>query len=146
MTSPFLIPDLKTDEGCRLEAYPDPLTGGDPWTIGYGATGPTIVKTSTWTQAMADRDLQVRVDRLTVQLGQTLPWWETLSDLRQDVFVNMAYNIGLSGLLAFHNTLSMAEAKNYAGAATGMLASRWANQVPNRAKRLSQQMATGVHA
>jgi len=25
-------------EGLRLEAYPDPGTGGAPWTIGYGAT------------------------------------------------------------------------------------------------------------
>ena len=29
-------------EGCRLEAYPDPATGGEPWTIGYGHTGPDV--------------------------------------------------------------------------------------------------------
>lgn len=27
---------IKEFEGCRLHAYPDPGTGGDPWTIGYG--------------------------------------------------------------------------------------------------------------
>lgn len=26
-------------EGCELDAYPDPGTGGEPWTIGYGHTG-----------------------------------------------------------------------------------------------------------
>jgi lysozyme len=26
-------------EGLRLEAYPDPATGNEPWTIGYGHTG-----------------------------------------------------------------------------------------------------------
>jgi len=29
---------IKSHEGLRLEAYPDPGTGGDPWTIGYGHT------------------------------------------------------------------------------------------------------------
>ena len=30
---------IKSHEGLRLEAYPDPGTGGEPWTIGYGSTG-----------------------------------------------------------------------------------------------------------
>ena len=29
---------IKHFEGCSLEAYPDPGTGGVPWTIGYGST------------------------------------------------------------------------------------------------------------
>jgi lysozyme len=29
---------IKSFEGCRLEAYPDPGTGGAPWTIGWGTT------------------------------------------------------------------------------------------------------------
>lgn len=41
-------------ESCRLEAYPDPGTGGDPWTIGWGETGPGIVKGVVWSQAYAD--------------------------------------------------------------------------------------------
>ena len=57
MTSPHLIPDLMSDEGCRLTAYPDPLSGGDPWTIGYGATGPSISKGTVWVQEQADADL-----------------------------------------------------------------------------------------
>jgi len=30
---------IKSHEGLRLEAYPDPGTGGEPWTVGYGHTG-----------------------------------------------------------------------------------------------------------
>lgn len=33
---------VKVSEGCRLTAYPDPGTGGAPWTVGYGSTGPTV--------------------------------------------------------------------------------------------------------
>ena len=29
---------IKEHEGLRLNAYPDPATNGEPWTIGYGHT------------------------------------------------------------------------------------------------------------
>src|SRR5690606_13888069 len=29
---------IKRFEGCKLTAYPDPGTGGEPWTIGWGTT------------------------------------------------------------------------------------------------------------
>ena len=146
MTSPYLISDLKSDEGCKLHAYPDPLSGGEPWTIGYGATGPTITKNTIWSQAMADNDLSVRVGKLTTQLQNALPWFHQLDDLRQDVLVNMAYNLGLNGLLAFHQTLNSVANGQYDAAADEMLQSKWAHQLPNRSARLSQQMRTGAHA
>lgn len=34
---------IKQFEGLKLDAYPDPATGGDPWTIGYGHTGKEVV-------------------------------------------------------------------------------------------------------
>lgn len=146
MTSPYLISDLKSDEGCKLHAYPDPLSGAEPWTIGYGATGPTITKNTVWTQAMADNDLSMRVGKLTRQLQSALPWFTHLSDLRQDVLVNMAYNLGLAGLLAFHDTLSYINHAQWTSASKGMLDSKWAHQLPNRSARLAEQMRTGVHA
>ena len=33
---------IQSWEGCRLRAYPDPASGGAPWTIGYGHTGPQV--------------------------------------------------------------------------------------------------------
>jgi len=44
---------LKTWEGCILTAYPDPASGGDPWTIGYGHTGPEVSPGLTISQAQA---------------------------------------------------------------------------------------------
>jgi len=37
--SPAGLELVKEFEGCRLEAYPDPGSGAEPWTIGYGHTG-----------------------------------------------------------------------------------------------------------
>ena len=56
--------EIKRHEGCKLEAYPDPGTGGDPWTIGYGATGPDIHPGVVWSQEQADTDLSNRLHTL----------------------------------------------------------------------------------
>ena len=45
---------IKRFEGCVLTAYPDPGTGGDPWTIGVGHTGPEVHKGLTISQDIAD--------------------------------------------------------------------------------------------
>jgi GH24 family phage-related lysozyme (muramidase) len=45
---------LKTWEGCHLSAYPDPASGGPPWTIGYGHTGAEVVPGVTITQEQAE--------------------------------------------------------------------------------------------
>ena len=37
-----------------LKAYPDPGTGGDPWTIGYGHTGPDVRPGTQITQSGAE--------------------------------------------------------------------------------------------
>jgi hypothetical protein len=37
-----LLTLLRQWEGCLLSAYPDPASGGVPWTIGYGHTGPEV--------------------------------------------------------------------------------------------------------
>ena len=42
-------------------AYPDPGTGGDPWTIGYGATGRDIRQYTVWTKEQAEDALQEHV-------------------------------------------------------------------------------------
>ena len=46
-------------EACRLTAYPDPATGGAPFTIGWGETGPGIVPGLRWTQSYADHRFEL---------------------------------------------------------------------------------------
>ena len=48
-------------EGCAkkradgsFDAYPDPGSGGDPWTIGWGTTGPDVKRGVVWTQQQCD--------------------------------------------------------------------------------------------
>lgn len=93
-------------EGCRLTAYPDPATGGDPWTIGYGATGPGIRKGVAWTQQQADKRLEQDVTRVVDGVRRLLTRAPT--DNQLGAMASLAYNIGLrrfgdSTLLRLYN-------------------------------------------
>lgn len=84
------------------------------------------------------------IDRKTDELNKRLPWWNKLDEARKGVLLNMAFQMGTDGLLGFKNTLAMIQAGNYEGAARGMLQSKWAQQTPSRAKRMAEQMRTGI--
>lgn len=84
---------IKSFESCRLRAYPDPATGGDPWTIGYGCTGPDITEGVEWTQEEAEEGLMIRLSRLTKSLSQVIT--TSLNDNQFSAIVSLVYNIGL---------------------------------------------------
>lgn len=89
----YAIQLIKRWEGCRLEAYPDPGTGGDPWTIGWGSTGPGISKGVRWTQAQADDRLARDVERFMRGVRSAVR--VEVSDNELGALTSLAYNIGL---------------------------------------------------
>lgn len=88
---------VKQAEGCSLVAYPDPATGAEPWTIGYGATGPDIGPDTVWTQEQADADLAQRLDRINVMVTQAVR--VRLGPHQRAALVSLAYNIGTGNFL-----------------------------------------------
>lgn len=88
--------------------------------------------------------LSLRIMRTARQLEKHLPWITNLDPVRQAVLLDMAYNLGVPGLLKFKNTLADVQAGRYAAAAGKMLQSKWADQVGKRAVRLSQMMESGT--
>ena len=143
MPTDHLAADIAREEGCRRAAYPDPLTGGAPWTIGVGHTGPEVHEGLVWTNAQIDAQLDLDIARAEAGLDRALPWWRGLGDSRQDVLVQMAFQLGVAGLLKFRTTLGHVEAGRFTEAADAMLASAWARQTPVRASRLAAQMRSG---
>jgi lysozyme len=98
---------IRQFEGCRLLAYPDPASGGDPWTIGWGSTGHEIKRGVVWTQAQCDARLLH--DLLTVYgpAVDKLLIHDT-PDREKAALVSFAYNLGAtalgrSTLLRVHN-------------------------------------------
>ena len=104
---------LKEFEGCKLTAYPDPATGGDPWTIGYGSTGPHVKRGVTITQAEAERLLLADLDRFEQAVTRyvTVP----LTQNQFDALVSFTYNCG-QGSLQTSTLLRKLNAGDYAGA------------------------------
>lgn len=77
-------------------------------------------------------------------LNYALPWWVGLNDVRRRVLIDMCFNLGITKLLTFKNTLRAMQEARYGDAAEGMLNSLWAKQVGQRAVRLAKMMRTGV--
>jgi len=147
MTTSHLAQDISTEEGFRAEAYPDPLSGGAPWTIGYGSTGPDVVSGAKWTEDFAASRRDSDILNITEWCAHKYAiWWQALSDLRQDVLVSMAYQMGTGGLDLFKGTLAAISVGDWESASAHMLASKWATQTPQRAQRLALQMRTNVSA
>jgi lysozyme len=139
----IVIPQINREESCRLTAY---LDSKNVPTIGWGRADAGVRLGMTCTQAQADRWRDAKLNGICDQLDEHLSWWRTMEPLaRQAVLVEMAYQMGLVGLIAFHNTLTAAQNGNWENAATFMLASKWARtDSPARAHRESEQMRTGV--
>ena len=130
---------LKRDEGEVLHAYQDHLSY---WTIGIGI----LIDKRKGGGLRPEESEFIFNNRLRIlneQLDRRIPWIGKLDPVRRGVLVNMAFQMGIDGLLGFRNTLAMVERGDYAGAARGMLNSLWAKQTPARANRLSVQMRTG---
>jgi len=105
---------VKQFEGCKLTAYPDPGSGGDPWTIGWGATGEGIRKGVTWTQAQADDRLQADVTKFANAVNGLIGNAAT-TDNQRAAMISLAYNIG-TGNLGSSTLLRKHKAGDYAGA------------------------------
>jgi lysozyme len=136
---PQLIAQLKIDEGCRLTAYKDTV---GVWTVGYGHAH--VQPGTVWTQSQAEAVLIADVAEHNAKLAAALPWVAKLDPVRRRVLQNMAFNLGIAGLLGFKNTLEYVRTGQYGEAADNMLASKWAKQVGQRAVRLARQMRTGT--
>ena len=77
------------------------------------------------------------------ELLERKPLVNQLNDVRQMVLVDMAFNMGVPRLLKFKNMWMAIEKVNYPLACEEMIDSRWANQVGNRAMKLSLAMKNG---
>jgi lysozyme len=86
------------------------------------------------------------VSKCIDQLEEAIPFINKLDTVRQDILINMCFNMGLVGLLKFKKTLQLIEAGDYAKASVEMLASKWSKDVGNRAVELSTQMKKGEYA
>lgn len=145
---PDIISLLNHEEG--FSAKPYYCSAGYP-TIGIG-------------QRIGPKGAPLKLYEFTVSKSLAAIWLaekvkETLADMdkyeniraamaacnepRQAILISMAYQMGSEGLSKFTSTLKSVAAKEWHAAQSGMLASLWARQTPNRANRHAIQMLNG---
>ncbi len=125
-------------EGLRLKPYR--CTAGK-LTIGVGHNLDDVGISKEEAMILLDNDIQRAKDSLFA----ALPWVKALAEVRQAVLINMTFNLGITGLLGFKNTLRTIEGRDFKAAADGMRKSKWAEQVKGRAEELARQMETGEY-
>lgn len=134
-----LAKELYDDEGFRDHAYLD--TEGY-WTIGIGRLidkrkGGRITEDEAY--YLLDNDIEEKYH----QLITALPWVVDHPDNIQRALCNMAFQLGINGLVGFKRTLALVQAKKYEEAAKNALLSKWAKQTPSRAQRVTDMIKLG---
>ncbi|HHZ97628.1 MAG TPA: glycoside hydrolase [Flavobacteriales bacterium] len=148
-----LIEQLKEHEGFRCNYY---YCTAEKKTIGYGRNvesnpftpkemlmlGRKDFDNDPMTEEEAEQLLVNDVNRVTASVKEYFPWAE-LNPSRKAVLVNMAINMGITGLLKFKKMKHAILLKRYEQAGVEMMLSLWAEQVGGRAEQLSLQMYAG---
>ena len=126
----MLIDDIKQEEGFKGIVYK--CTEGFD-TIGFGTKLPL-------TKGEAELILNHRLNQTKAQLTSYL--YDL--DIKQeawDILFNLAYQLGVNGVLKFKKMIEALRAKDYKEASKQGLDSLWAKQTPNRANRLMKRMS-----
>lgn len=130
---------LRIDEGYRKFVYK--CTAGK-WTIGVGRN------ISAGGMGLSDDEvlylLRNDIKRVYKELEDNLPWFSELDDVRQEILINMCFNLGINRFLKFRKMLASIELEKWSLAKEHMLDSRWAEQVKGRAIRLANAMEKGA--
>ncbi len=120
---------IKKHEGLRLRPY---KCSAGKLTIGYGRNIEDIGITDEEAEYLLMND----ISRVEQELFSNFEWFEGLPSQAQSVMVNMCFNLGIARLKGFRKFLAAMEAGAWQNAAREMMDSRWANQVPVRAREL----------
>ena len=139
-----LVNELKQDEGVKLSVYRDKFGNR---TIGVGhllelSKGGIPLRNiigvdkNTITPEEADYILLYDIARISKQLYNRLPWLKDQPENIRRNLINMAFNLGVNGLLSFTTTLKLIKEGRYKEAAINLTKTRWYNQVGNRARRI----------
>jgi len=137
MNTETIKEQLKRHEGCVLHAYQDHL---GYTTIGYGRLiderrGGGI------SQAEAEALLSNDIARVVGLIESEIDNLHTLPERVQHALINMGFQLGVTGLMAFTKMLAALKANDWELAAEEALNSRWAEQTPRRAHEIAKMIA-----
>ena len=144
-----LVNRVAQHEGFEPKPYIDPLVARDPEAYGISAADMEIIKnnldklTLTFghgftflTEDESKLVLESRLKSIAKELDSKIPGFTNLPIDIQQMLTEMAYQMGLSGLLRFKHMLSAIENQDWCGAYKEGFDSHWARQTPKRAREV----------
>lgn len=130
---------LINHEGLRLKPY---RCSAGKLTIGVGHN----LDANGITQAQAMSILADDIEVCWNDLQQNLPWFMDLDSVRRDALLDLCFNMGITTLLTFKNTLAAMAKKDWVNVVAGLRNSKWAKQVqPSRVEHICHMMLTGTY-
>ncbi|OGG93575.1 MAG: hypothetical protein A2508_10320 [Candidatus Lambdaproteobacteria bacterium RIFOXYD12_FULL_49_8] len=125
--------DLLRFEGLRLKPY---LCPAGKLTLGVGRN----LEDCGISQEEAEYLLENDLNRVLSELESQLNWFGQLPGEAQEVLANMAFNLGIHGLMGFNKTLEAFKQHDWKNAAKEMQDSLWARQTGPRALELASKI------
>jgi lysozyme len=138
----LIVKDLKRHEGTgpkkrgRFLPYKDSV---GILTIGYGINLDEGLDQGE-VESLLDNRVNLVMSRCRSKFA---PWWYELDTVRQQVLINMVFNMGMPRVLKFKKMIKAFKKRDYPEAHKQMLDSKWARQVKGRAKELAKRVLTG---
>jgi lysozyme len=131
-----LLADLIRDEGLKLMPYTD-TKGKTTIGVGRNLSDNGISREEAMTMALND------IAEAVLELDRAIPWWRTLSPMRQFALANMQFNLGWPRLAGFRKMLAALKAGDFTKAASECLDSDAARDAPNRYHRIAKMLLEG---
>jgi lysozyme len=128
---------LVKHEGLRLRPYKDTV---GKLTIGVGRNIEDRGISEGEAFVLLDND----ISECLWQLSYTFPWFERLDPMRQRVWIDLCFNMGITRLQTFEKAIAAMENGDYQEAAAQLHDSKWCGQVGKRADWLIQALITGA--
>ncbi len=142
MSDPFLEQRIIEHEGIKKSVYKDSM---GLWSIGIGF----LVDPSKNAGLSVDECMMIlrsRIANLVKQLSQ-YNWYTIQDGVRQGCLVELAYNMGVAGLLEFNTFLGFMAARRCSEAALDLKTTKWASQVSqNRVNDILKRIREGTYA
>lgn len=129
-----VIAMLRKHEGMRNYPY---RCSENFLTLGIGRN----IETNGITEDEAIYLLENDIERVINQLNKNWCIWRVLPEKARMVCIDMAFQMGIAGFMAFKNTRQLMEDRMWVEASEELLRSKYAIQTPNRALYNSRQLA-----
>jgi lysozyme len=131
-----LTVQLKSDEGYRSKPYQD---AKGKTTIGWGYNLSDDGLPLDIAQMLLDRRIEYTLRNLSVRW----PAFLSLDGVRQQAIANLAYNLGVGGLMTFTRFRNLCEEGDWIGAGADLETTPWFGEVGARGYRIQKMIVTG---